>query len=255
MIVIRDVEHFKVYYPRLTIRACLTLDSLFGDVTAPISTGVVSLENQCLILSLCLQEENLQQDEIYDILDLVDDPIQLIIDLFEEAGLISQDTEQNASEGQEMTNNDELEEDLTFSQHMDKLLESCMQIGMSEEEFMNSTLKQVTRYAETYQHKQRARLEEQAYLDYTLASLFRIGVASCIAKGVDYPAFYDAYPFIKEQAEAQPKDDRVGADGMTAEEREIELNRLKMMEWAEAMNAKRRKQQEEQAKQESETEV
>ena len=243
MIVIRDVEHFKVYYPRLTIRACLTLDSLFGDVTAPISTGVVSLENQCLILSLCLQEENLQEDEIYNILDLVEDPIQLIIGLFEEAGLISQDVEQNPVEPQEMADNNELEP-ITFSQHMDKLLESCMQIGMSEEEFMNSTLKQVTRYAETYQHKQRARLEEQAYLDYTLASLFRIGVASCIAKGVEYPSFYDAYPFIKEQAEAQPKDDRVGADGMTAEEREIELNRLKMMEWVEAMNAKRRKQQE-----------
>jgi hypothetical protein len=104
MIVIRDVEHFKVYYPRLTIRACLTLDSLFGDVTAPISTGVVSLENQCLILSLCLQEENLQEDEIYNILDLVDDPIQLIIDLFEEAGLISQDVQQNVLEEQETTN-------------------------------------------------------------------------------------------------------------------------------------------------------
>lgn len=253
MIVIRDVEHFKVYYPRLTIKACLTLDNLFGDVTAPISTGSVSLENQCLILSLCLQEENLQEDEIYNILDLVDDPIQLIIDLFEEAGLISQDVEQNVLEEQEMTNKDELEP-ITFSQHMDKLLESCMQIGMSEEEFMNSTLKQVTRYAETYQHKQRTRLEEQAYLDYTLASLFRIGVASCIAKGVEYPSFYDAYPFIQEQAEALPNDDRVGADGMTAEEREIELNRLKMMEWVEQQNAKRRKQREEEEKKQQQSE-
>ena len=127
-------------------------------------------------------------------------------------------------------------------------------IGMSEEEFMNSTLKQVTRYAETYQHKQRARLEEQAYLDYTLASLFRIGVASCIAKGVEYPSFYDAYPFIQEQAEALPNDDRVGADGMTAEEREIELNRLKMMEWVEQQNAKRRKQREEEEKKQQQSE-
>ena len=243
MIVIRDVEHFKVYYPRLTIKACLTLDSLFGDVVAPISTGVVSLEDQCLILSLCLQDENLQEDEIYNILDLVDDPIMLILNLFEEAGLISQEQDLESVDEKETTDTDELES-ITFSQHMDKMLESCMQIGMSEEEFMNSTLKQVTRYAETYQHRQRARLEEQAYLDYTLASLFRIGVASCIAKGVDYPSFDTAYPFIKEQAEAQPNDDRVGADGMTAEEREIELNRLKMMEWAEAMNAKRKKKQE-----------
>lgn len=242
MIVIRDVEHFKVYYPRLTIKACLTLDNLFGDVTAPISTGSVSLENQCLILSLCLQEENLQEDEIYNILDLVEDPIQLIIDLFEEAGLISQDVEQNVLEEQEMTNKDELEP-ITFSQHMDKLLESCMQIGMSEEEFMNSTLKQVTRYAETYQHKQRTRLEEQAYLDYTLASLFRIGVASCIAKGVDYPSLVQAYPFINDMPNNTEQDNTVGADGMTAEERAIERNRLKMMEWAEAMNKKRKKQE------------
>ena len=248
MIVIRDVEHFKVYYPRLTIKACLTLDNLFGDVTAPISTGSVSLENQCLILSLCLQDEKLQEDEIYNILDLVEDPIMLIISLFEEAGLISQDVEQNPLDAEKTADNNELEP-ITFSQHMDKLLESCMQIGMSEEEFMNSTLKQVTRYAETYQHKQRTRLEEQAYLDYTLASLFRIGVASCIAKGVEYPSFYDAYPFIKENTDALPNDDRVGADGMTAEEREIELNRLKMMEWVEQQNAKRRKQREEQEKQ------
>lgn len=253
MIVIRDVEHFKVYYPRLTIKACLTLDNLFGDVTAPISTGSVSLEDQCLILSLCLQEESLQEDEIYNILDLVDDPIQLIIDLFEEAGLISQDTDNQSVHEEQTTDTDSLEP-ITFSQHMDKLLESCMQIGMSEQEFMNSTLKQVTRYAETYQHKQRTRLEEQAYLDYTLASLFRIGVASCIAKGVEYPTFYDAYPFIKEQAEALPNDDRVGADGMTAEEREIELNRLKMMEWVEQQNAKRRKQREEQEKQQQQSE-
>lgn len=252
MIVIRDVEHFKVYYPRLTIKACLALDNLFGDVTAPISTGSVSLENQCLILSLCLQEEQLGEDEIYDILDLVDDPITLIIDLFEEAGLISQDVNEQSvnDESQSLEDN----ANVTFSQHMDKLLESCMQIGMSEEEFMNSTLKQVTRYAETYQHKQRARLEEQAYLDYTLASLFRIGVASCIAKGVEYPSFYDAYPFIKEQADALPNDDRVGADGMTAEEREIELNRLKMMEWVEQQNAKRRKQREEEEKKQQQSE-
>ena len=80
MIVIHDEENFKLYYPRLTIKACMTLDSLFGDVTTPISNGMPSLENQCLILSLCLQDEQLGQDEIYDILDLVEDPIQLILE-------------------------------------------------------------------------------------------------------------------------------------------------------------------------------
>ena len=174
MIVIHDEENFKLYYPRLTIKACMTLDSLFGDVTTPISNGMPSLENQCLILSLCLQDEQLGQDEIYDILDLVEDPIQLILELYEEAGLISQDMEQNVLEEQEIANKDKLEEPTTFSQYMDKLLQQCMEIGMSEKEFMNSTLKQVTRYAQSYQVREKNKLEQQAMMDYTLVVLLKV---------------------------------------------------------------------------------
>ena len=245
MIVIRDIEHFKIYYPKLTIKACLTLDNLFGDVTAPINNGIPSLENQCLILSLCLQDEHLEEDEIYNILDLVDDPISLILELYEEAGLISQDVEEKPVESDSEPLEGDSDESLTFAEYMDKMLESCMSIGMSEEEFMTSTLKQITRYAESYQTRKRSELEQQAMMDYSLAILFRISIASCLAKGVDFPSIQDAYPFLKEStATTKQQDNTVGADGMTAEEREIEYNRLKMMEWAEAMNKKRKKKQE-----------
>ena len=246
MIVIRDIEHFKIYYPKLSIKACLTLDNLFGEVTAPIINGIPSLENQCLILSLCLQDEHLGEDEIYDILDLVDDPIKLIIELYEEAGLISQDAEENPVEGDSEPTNDGFDESLTFAEYMDKLLEQCMSIGMSEDEFMNSTLKQITRYAESYQTRKRSELEQQAMMDYSLSVLIRIGIASCLAKGVDFPSIQDAYPFLKETAinTKENNNNEIGIDGMTAEEREIEYNRLKMMEWAEAMNKKRKKKQE-----------
>lgn len=245
MIVIRDIEHFKIYYPKLTIKACLTLDNLFGDVTAPINNGIPSLENQCLILSLCLQDEHLEEDEIYNILDLVDDPIKLILELYEEAGLISQDAEEKPVESDSEPLEGDSDESLTFAEYMDKMLESCMSIGMSEEEFMTSTLKQITRYAESYQTRKRSELEQQAMMDYSLAILFRISIASCLAKGVDFPSIQDAYPFLKEStATTKQQDNTVGADGMTAEEREIEYNRLKMMEWAEAMNKKRKKKQE-----------
>lgn len=246
MIVIRDIEHFKIYYPKLSIKACLTLDNLFGDVTAPISNGIPSLENQCLILSLCLQDEHLEEDEIYDILELVDDPIKLIMELYEEAGLISQDVEEKPVESDSESVEDGSEESLTFVGYMDKLLEQCMSIGMSEAEFMNSTLKQITRYAESYQTRKRSELEQQAMMDYSLAVLFRISIASCLAKGVEFPSLQDAYPFLKETntTTTTKQDNAVGADGMTAEEREIELNRLKMLQWAEAMNKKRKKKQE-----------
>lgn len=246
MIVIRDIEHFKLYYPRLSIKACLTLDKLFGEVTYPINNGVPSLENQCLILSLCLQDEHLEQDDIYDILDLVDDPIKLIMELYEEAGLISQDVEEKPVESDSEPVEGSSDETLSFAEYMDKLLEQCMSIGMSEEEFMNSTLKQITRYAESYQTRKRSELEQQAMMDYSLAILIRIGVASCLAKGVEFPSMQDAYPFLKETTTTTTKeeDNTVGADGMTAEERAIELNRLKMLQWAEAMNRKRKIKQE-----------
>lgn len=239
MIVIK--HGFNIYTPKLTIRACLILDQLYGYVTKPLEDGIPNLSDQVFILSLCLEQYNLTEDAVFELFDEVDDPIQLMLDLFEEAGLINQDVDEQSvsDESQSLEDN----ANVTFTQYMDKLLQQCMEIGMSETEFMNSTLKQVTRYAQSYQVREKNKLEQQALMDYTLASMIRIGFASCIAKGVEYPSLAQAYPFINDISNNAEQDNTVGADGMTAEEREIERNRLKMMEWAEAMNKKRKKQE------------
>lgn len=245
MIVIK--HGFNIYTPKLTIRACLILDQLYGSVTKPLEDGIPSLSDQVFILSLCLEQYNLTEDEVFELFDEIDDPISLILDAFTEAGLINQDvSEQSVSdESQSLEDN----ANVTFTQYMDKLLQQCMEIGMTENEFMNSTLKQVTRYAQSYQVREKNKLEQQALMDYTLASMIRIGFASCIAKGVEYPSLAQAYPFVNDMSTTTEQDDTVGADGMTAEEREIERNRLKMIEWAEAMNKKRKtKEKQEQTK-------
>ena len=51
MLVLRDVEHFKVYYPKLDIKACLTLDSIYGSITKPLQEAHKT-ETLLFVLSL-----------------------------------------------------------------------------------------------------------------------------------------------------------------------------------------------------------
>ena len=116
-----------------------------------------------------------------------------------------------------------------------------MDIGMTENDFYNSTFKQVTRYAESHNKYEKAKMQEQAYFDYQLANMIGISVARLFSEQSSFPNIEEVYPLLFNEQESI-KDDTVGADGMTAEERAIELNRIKMLEWVEQQNKKRKKQ-------------
>ena len=45
MIVLRDIDSLKVYYPRLTIRATLTLTELYGSPTKPLEATIPSFSD------------------------------------------------------------------------------------------------------------------------------------------------------------------------------------------------------------------
>lgn len=231
MIAIRR-EH-KVYYPKLDIRACLTIDRLFGDVTRPLMS-YMSLDTQVLLLSLSLQQYKLTDDELYDLMDSIEDLYSLILELYEEAGVISQGEQQDLSDsdsvGDSEPNNDTPNEVITFESHMMNLLEQCMSIGMREEDFYRSTLAQVTRYVEAYNKQQENQMQEKAYFDYQLANLIGMSVARLLSKDAKYPEFEKAYPFI---SKVQPKE--------VDEDWEMEVQHNKLREWAEQMNKKFKK--------------
>lgn len=224
MIVLRN--GFKVYYPKLSIRACLTLDSIFGDVTAPLMS-YMSLETQLLILSLSLSHYNLSEDELYEIMDSCEDAYSLILELYTSAGLIGLEEQENVSEGNSESHSTTSDEVITFESYMMDLLQQCMSIDMREEDFYNSTLAQVTRYVESYNKQQEAQLQEKAFFDYQLANLIGLSVARLLSKDAKYPTFEKAYPFINN---AQPKE--------VDEEWEMEVQHNKLREWAEQMNKK-----------------
>ena len=224
MIVLRN--GYKVYYPKLSIRGCLTLDKLYGDVTAPLMS-YMSMETQVLIVSLSLQHCHLTEDELYDLIDTVEDLNSLILELYSEGGLISLGEQENVSEGDSESHSTTSDEPITFESQMNELLVQCMSIGMTEEDFYGSTIKQVTRYIEAYQKQQENQLQEKAYFDYQLANLIGMSVARLLSKDAKYPTFEKAYPFVNKDAKAEVN-----------EEWEMEVQHNKLREWAEQINKK-----------------
>lgn len=224
MIVLRN--GLKVYCPKLTIRSCLVIQQIFGDVTKPLFS-LMSVETQTLLLSLALQQYDITEDELYDLMDTVEDVNNLILELYSEAGLIAHEEQQNHTESVSETMSDTSGVSVTFESHVSDLLQQCMSIGMREEEFYNSTLSQVTRYVESYNKLKDNQMQEKAYFDYQLANLIGMSVARLLSKGAKYPTFEKAYPFVN-------KDN----DKETDESWEMEKQHLKLLEWAEQMNKK-----------------
>ena len=235
MIAIR--KGLRVFYPKLTIHTCITLEKLFGSVTAPIESRIPSLYDMVFLFSLCMQQYNISEDELYELIDDIDDLFALIIDLYTEAGLIDTEQDSNDSERQETTSNDKVEDTpQSFEQMCDETLIQCMSIGLSRQEFYGSTFKEVKQYSEAYQKQQKNKLEEQAFFDWQLANLIGSSVARLLSSDVKYPTLQEAYPFLDD---TQPTEE-VGEDGLTPEERAIIINQEKMREWVEAMNKKRK---------------
>ena len=220
----------EIYYPKLDIQGCVTIHCLYGDVTAPLLD--LSLDKQVLLLSLSLRKYKLSNDKLYELIDDIDDITQVIMDLYIEGGIINNSIPQDT--GDDTSSDSDNSENVDFEEHMKDLLDQCMSIGMTEEEFYSSTLTQVTRYVKAHNQKQMNKMQEQAYFDYQLANLIGMSVARLLSKDAKFPKFEDVYPFINNNQETNS----VGEGGMTIEERQAELNRIRLMEWASQMNNK-----------------
>lgn len=216
----------KIYYPKLTIRSCLAIDKLFGELTRPLLT-VISVKTQLLLLSLSLEQYELSDDELYDVADSIEDLNSLILEVYQEAGIINQNQSELETEREYKPTNNVPNDNVTFENHVMDLLGQCMSIGMREEEFYKSTLAQVTRYIESYNKQQQSELQEKAYFDYQLANLIGMSVSRLLSKDAKYPEFKKAYPFI-----GNDNQERVD------EQWKMEVQRIKLREWAEQMNKK-----------------
>ena len=241
MIVLR--KDLKIYQPKLSIESCIILEQLYGSITAPIEKHIPSLSEQVFLISLCLRQYMLHEDDIYELFDEIQDAYSLILALYEEAGLINTKQEQNPVDAEKTPNNEEINnEPQTFEEMCNDMLVQCLAIGLSRQEFYNSTLKEITQFVDAYKKQQQNKLEEQAYFDWMLANLIGSSVARLMSKDAKFPKLEEAYPFVKDSKPQQPTDDK----GLTSEERQASVA---ITEWAMAMQRKQEKKKAKEQKQ------
>ena len=233
MIVLKN--GLNVYTPKLSIESCIILEQLYGSITAPIEKQMPSLSEQVFLLSLCLRQYMLSEDQIYELFDEIDEPYMLIIALYESAGLINTKQDSEPVNEEQTSSDSELESDVpqTFEEMTNDMLVQCLAIGLSRQEFYQSTLKEITQCVDAYKQQQQNKMEEQAYFSWQTANLIGISVARLFSKETKYPKLEEAYPFIN-GTEDKPKDEH----GMTAEE--AQTNAM-IYEWCLAMADKQAK--------------
>ena len=232
MIVLR--KDLQVFQPKLSIESCIILEKLYGSITAPIEKTMPSLSEQVFLLSLCLRQYNLTEDQIYELFDEVDEPYMLIFDLYTEAGLINQEQNSESVNEEQTTDKQEEQEPQTFEEMCNDMLVQCLAIGLSRQEFYQSTLKEITQCVDAYKTQQQNQLEEQAYFSWQTANLIGISVARLLSKEAKYPKLEEAYPFINGTEDSKKVDEH----GMTAEE--AQTNAM-ILEWCMLMQERQEK--------------
>lgn len=234
MIVLR--KDLNIYQPKLSIESCIILEQLYGSITAPIENHIPTLSEQVFLISLCLRQYMLHEDDIYELFDEIQDAYSLILALYEEAGLINTKQEQNPVDAEKTPNNSELQEEQdsqTFEEMCNDMLVQCLAIGLSRQEFYSSTLKEITQFVDAYKRQQQNKLEEQAFFSWQTANLVGSSVARLLSKDAKYPKLEEAYPFVKDDKPQEQENTE-----LTAEERKFSAQ---MLEWAMAMNRKQEK--------------
>lgn len=226
----------NIYQPKLSIESCIILEQLYGSITAPIEKQIPSLSEQVFLISLCLRQYMLSEDQIYELFDEIREPYTLIIALYEEAGLINTKQDSEPVNEKQTSSDSELKEQQdsqTFEEMCNDMLVQCLAIGLSRQEFFNSTLKEITQFVDAYKRQQQNKLEEQAFFSWQTANLIGSSVARLLSKDAKYPKLEEAYPFVKDD-KPQEQDN----NELTAEERKFSAQ---MLEWAMAMNRKQEK--------------
>lgn len=187
----------KVYQPKLSMNACIILEQIYGSVSKPLENQLPSTSDMVFIFSLSLDRYNLSEDEIYELVDSVEDLFSFIVALYEDSGIISQEEPQDTVQANSESLDDTSNRPSTFEEMSNNMVTQCLSMGLSRQEFYDSTLKEVIQFVDSYNNNKQLELEEKAFFDWMLANLIGSSVARLLSKNAKFPKLEEAYPFVK----------------------------------------------------------
>lgn len=213
------IDDYHIYNLRLTLLDVVQLERLLGESpldilqkAATTRTFGVGLEDLVYILYVSLQggETNYTIDDAYDIFDDYIDNVgdvgsflNTLVKLFTDMGFISGDDDYYEEVVKEEANNesnneDVIEEELTLETRFKRLLIKCLEAGITEEFFWNSTYGEMLRYMKAYSNRLLRERQDRAFFDYQLSNLIGISVSRLFNSNGKFPEIHEAYPSIFE---------------------------------------------------------
>jgi hypothetical protein len=213
------IDDYHIYNLRLTLLDVVQLERLLGESpldilqkAAIMQTFGINIEDLVYILYVSLQsgETKYTIDDAYDIFDEYIDNVgdigsflNTLVNLFTDMGFISGDddyyeeiVEEDANN--ESNNEDVIEEELTLEIRFKRLLIKCLEAGITEEFFWNSTYGEMLRYMKAYSNRLLRERQDKAFFDYQLSNLIGISVSRLFSSDSKFPEIHEAYPSIFE---------------------------------------------------------
>jgi hypothetical protein len=242
------IDDYHIYDLRLSLIDVVQLERLLGESPLDIlqkaainSVYGISLEDLVYILYVSLQggETKYTIDDAYDIFDDyienvgdIGSFLNTLIRLFIDMGFISGDDDYydevvDEDADNESNNEDVLEEDVSLETRFKRLLVKCLEAGITEEFFWNSTYGEMLRFMKAYSNRLLRERQDKAFFDYQLSNLIGISVSRLFSSDSKFPEIHEAYPSI---FEPPSEDEKAMLKAMEMKAR--------MLEYAEQHNAK-----------------
>ena len=213
------IDDYHIYNLRLTLIDVVQLERLLGESPLDILQRAatqrgfkINIEDLVYILYVSLQsgETKYTIDDAYDIFDDyienvgdVGSFLFTLVKLFTDMGFISGDDDYydevvKEDVDNESNNEDVLEEDITLETRFKRLLIKCLEAGITEEFFWNSTYGEMLRYMKAYSNRLLRERQDRAFFDYQLSNLIGISVSRLFCSNSKFPEIHEAYPSIFE---------------------------------------------------------
>lgn len=118
-----------------------------------------------------------------------------------------------------------------FADYIYKWLDNALDYGISENEFWDMTLAELTRAINSKKRVDKARLQEKANFDYTLANLIGKSISRIYSSSNKMPDISEVYPSLFDLKEIEEK----------KQENKNKLSALRFKQFADSFNSKFKK--------------
>ena len=118
-----------------------------------------------------------------------------------------------------------------FTNRIYKLLDTCLDYGITEHEFWDMTFAELERLIKSKQRQEKIRLKEKASFDYILADLIGKSISRLYSSDNNIPNIEEVYPSLFDAQELQEQ----------KQQKQDQLSEIRLKQFAQSFNKRFKK--------------